>query len=228
MLIIGHRGAPELAPENTLSSIQKALESGVDAIEIDVATCRTGEIVLMHDDRVDRMTDGTGEIDLLSFEELRRLTVRGQERIPTLQEVIALIDGRVPLNIEIKGIGSASQICSLLQQDLASRRYTMDDFMISSFNHRELHKVEALLPGMRISPLISCMPLDIAKLVDGMKAWSINIDASVVQEEFVNEAHAIGLKVLVYTVDFRSQFDRLESMGVDGIFTNNRLTLETR
>ena len=109
-LIIGHRGACGYEPENTLVSFARAVNMGVDMIELDVYACKTGELVVHHDDTVDRMTNGHGNVIDMSFAELRSLKVAGIEQIPTLSEVIDLIDHKVPIDIELKGPGTAKPI----------------------------------------------------------------------------------------------------------------------
>ena len=102
-LIIGHRGAKGHLAENTLPSIQKALDLGVDAIEIDVFKCALGELVVYHDATLEKLTDAKGAIMDFSLEELRQVKVLNDYQIPTLNEVLDLIYGRVILNIELKG-----------------------------------------------------------------------------------------------------------------------------
>ena len=101
--IIGHRGAMGYAPENTVLSIQKALDLGVDGIEIDVFRCQSGEIVVFHDKKLNKLTNGKGEVQQKTWAQLQELQVMGSEPIPVLEEIIQLINGRVRLNIELKG-----------------------------------------------------------------------------------------------------------------------------
>jgi glycerophosphoryl diester phosphodiesterase len=103
MKIIGHRGACGYAPENTLASFKKALLLHVDMVEFDVQSLPSGEVVLMHDLRINRTTNGRGYVQNQSFAALRRLDAGGHELVPTLQEVLDLIDRRVPVDIELKG-----------------------------------------------------------------------------------------------------------------------------
>ena len=94
-LVIGHRGAKGHYFENTLGSIEKALELGVDGIEIDVFRCASGELVVFHDQMVDSLTDGKGMIELLSLDSIKKLSIQGQEQLPTLVEVLDLIDEKL-------------------------------------------------------------------------------------------------------------------------------------
>jgi len=222
MLIIGHRGAADLAPENTLKSMRTALDTGVDMIEIDVSLCKSGEAVVMHDLRVDNRTDGQGYIRDFTLEELKKLDAGEGERIPTLQEVIDLIDSRCPLNIEIKGRGSAGEVSRIVEAEVREKGRKWEDFLVSSFNHIELDRFRKLRPEIRISPLISCLPLGLASLAEEMDAWSLNLSLENTSREIVEDAHRRGLKVLVYTVNRPEELAEMEELGVDGIFTNDR------
>ncbi len=222
MLIIGHRGASELAPENTLKSIRQALKDSVDMIEIDVAICKTGEVVVMHDDKVDTTTNGSGFIRNLTFKEIRALDAGEGEQVPTLQEIIDLIDSRCPLNIEIKGNGSALKVSHILDEEINRKGRSWENFLVSSFDHFELMRFKELRPEVRVSPIIGSLPLGLASLTDGMGAWSLNMNRENISREIVEDAHSRGLKVLVYTVNLPEELAAMQEMGVDGVFTNNR------
>ena len=114
MLMIGHRGAMGCAPENTLLSIHKAIELGADWVEIDVH-CVADKLLVIHDETVDRTTNGRGKLIDYSFEELRALDAGLGQRIPTLQEVLEVTVGKVGLNIELKGLGTGKVLTSLLR-----------------------------------------------------------------------------------------------------------------
>ncbi len=97
MLRIGHRGANDDEPENTLCSFQKALEIGVDAVEFDVRRAGSGELVVIHDDKVDRTTNGSGAVSSFTLDEIRRLTAEKGERIPTLDEALDYLGNKIKL-----------------------------------------------------------------------------------------------------------------------------------
>ena len=114
-LVIGHRGAKGHLAENTLPSIDKALELGVDAVEIDVFRCASGELVVFHDQTLEKLTNATGYIEQLDLDSIRNIEVLNGFTIPTLEEVMDLIKGSVILNIELKGSQTALLTDSLLQ-----------------------------------------------------------------------------------------------------------------
>jgi len=115
ILKIGHRGAKGHVTENTLESIQKAIDLGVDGVEIDVHLCASGELVVFHDFTVDRMTDGTGEISNFSLKELKKLKVKSRFQIPTLSQVLLLVSNRCLVNIKLKGKNTAKEACRLIE-----------------------------------------------------------------------------------------------------------------
>lgn len=225
MLIIGHRGAADLAPENTLKSVQAALDSGVDIVEVDIALCRTGEAVLMHNAKVDDRTDGKGYVSELSLSELKELDAGEGEPIPTLQEVIDLIDGRCPLNIEIKGRDSSKEVARILQDEFSRNGRKHNDFLVSSFDHVELQSFKMFCPEIRISPIISCNPISQASLAEDIGAWSLNMSLDTISSNIVEDAHKRGIKVLVFTVNYPEELEKMKKIEVDGVFTNDRYRL---
>ena len=137
-LIIGHRGAKGHIAENTLPSIVKAMELGADGVEIDVFLCLSGELVVFHDKTLDKLTDSKGHIETLTLDSIKKINVLGSYKIPTLKEVIDLIDCRVFLNIELKVSGTAQPTHQLLKKYLQKGKWGADQFIISSFDWEEL------------------------------------------------------------------------------------------
>ena len=133
-LIIGHRGAKGHIVENTLESIEKALELGVDGIEIDIFKCKSGELVVFHDKTLNRLTDAEGLIESLDIDSIRKIKIFNRYKIPTLIEVLDLIDGKVFLNIELKGSETALLTNQIIKSYLEKGNWTIEKFIISSFN----------------------------------------------------------------------------------------------
>lgn len=221
MKIIGHRGAYGYEPENTLRSISKALELGADMIEIDILVLPTGEIILMHDDRVDRTTNGTGLTLDIPYKDLRKLDAGKGEHIPTLKEAIDFIDGRVPLVIEMKNPGSAQPVAELLQTYL-DKGWPATCFVVSSFNHPELHVFKQLLPVVSIAVLLYSIPLDYAGCCEPLGANIIAPATDIITPAFVADAHKRGLLLYawVWQPVYEEETRRLYAMGVDGIYTD--------
>jgi glycerophosphoryl diester phosphodiesterase len=219
--IIGHRGAVGYEPENTLRSISKAMALGADMIEVDILVLPSGQIILMHDDRVDRTTNGQGLTLDISFDELRKLDAGKGERIPTLQEAIDLIDSRVPLVVELKNPGSAQPVAQLLQQYL-NQGWKADRFIVSSFNHPELRAFKTLLPSVNTAALLYSIPLDYAGCCIPLGANIVAPATDIITPEFVVDAHQRGLLLYawVWQPVYEEETRRLYAMGVDGIYTD--------
>ena len=207
-------------PENTLRSFQKALELGADAVELDVYVCKTGEIVVIHDDTVDRTTNGTGFVVDMNFDELRALDAGKGEKIPTLSEVFDLIKARIPINIELKGPHTAEAVCRIIADYTNKGVYTEDDFFVSSFDHYELLRFKEHNPRVRIGALITGIPLGFASFAEKLEPFSINLCIEFITKEFVDDAHKRGYKVFVWTLKDPRDIPRMRDYGVDGIFTN--------
>lgn len=220
-LIIGHRGACGYKPENTLSSFQKALDMGVDMIELDVYVCKTGELVVHHDDTVDRTTNGHGNVIDMSFFQLQNLKIDDDEKIAILSEVIDLVDRKVPINIELKGPGTAKPVVKLLEQYLKIG-WGEHDFVVSSFDHDQILQFKKLLPSINVGVLFSWrnMPKNIVEIAQECQAIFIGLDVKVVTQKLVDEAHAAGFLVYVWTVNEKVTADAMRELGVDGIFAN--------
>lgn len=220
MLNIGHRGAMGHAPENTLLSIRKAIELGADWVEIDVHFV-AGKLLVFHDDTLDRTTDGTGPLGNLSFSELRRLDAGEGERIPTLCEVIETTAGKVGLNIELKGKGTAAPVVELLASLTEQHR---DTLLLSSFKEIELENVSELDSAIKLGVLVGRRAkesfeksLSLAKRIN---AYSIHLNVREITGPIVHRAHQAALRVYVYTVNQNNDVQRMKRLGVDGVFTD--------
>jgi glycerophosphoryl diester phosphodiesterase len=196
MLVVAHRGAPHQAPENTLASFAAALAIGVDAIELDVHLSRDGHLVVIHDERLERTTDGRGLVHEWTLAELKALDAGGWfgsafagERIPTFDEALALIGRRAAVQVEIKGRtdGVAEATVAALRA-----RGLLDTAMVTSFHLDRLPRVRALAPGVAIGALVwgrtrDGRPMTPAECVDAarraqadvMLLWHEYIDAAV-------------------------------------------------
>ncbi|MFT6439897.1 glycerophosphodiester phosphodiesterase [Cycloclasticus pugetii] len=222
MLMIGHRGAMGCAPENTLLSIHKAIELGADWVEIDVH-CVADKLLVIHDETVDRTTNGRGKLIDYSFEELRALDAGLGQRIPTLQEVLEVTVGKVGLNIELKGLGTGKVLTSLLKKTPETYKNKM---LVSSFLMPELEQVVRLNQHVKIGVLAGNNINESIAWATKLKAFSIHLRLQKVTPKWVDRAHDLGLKVYVYTVNKVVQIRRMKELGVDGVFSDypNRLT----
>lgn len=221
LLVIGHRGAMGHETENTIASIEKALELKVDMIEIDVFKIASGEIVVFHDDTLERLTDGTGNIENYTWDALQKLTVVGHHKIPLLTDVLTIIDKKVPLNIELKGAGTAEEVHEIIQNYGASKGWNLADFLISSFNWEELKIMRRLNKDIKIAILIEeANPLEALPIAKELTAVAINPDHQKLDLKIANKIREQGFKIYPWTVNEPQAIIKMKRMGVDGIFTN--------
>ncbi len=217
---MAHRGASALAPENTLSSIRKALEVGSKMVEIDVHTSRDGEIVVMHDKDVSRTTDGKGLISELDLSRIRILDAGSWfapqfsgERVPTLEEALSVVRGKARLCIEIKQAEPARVL------DKARELGCLHETIIFDFDHARLRRAR------RIERSLRTLALGVSQNnlsgIDSSWCTAIGTALSSFDESLVGRAHEMGLQVFVYTVNDREAMIRLAKSGVDAIITNH-------
>jgi len=215
MIIIGHRGAAALEPENTLLSIKRAMDIGVDAVEIDIHLSKDKELVVIHDATVDRTTNGKGPVSSYTVQEIKRLDAGKGEAIPTLQEVIDLIDKRVMLIIELKEEGTERSVV-----DSIARNNLFDKSCVISFWHRLVKTVKEMDSRIKTGVLLVGSPVD-ACIATQASADALVMKYSFVDREFVKIAHEKGLKVFIWNIDDRDLIEPYVDMGVDAIGSND-------
>ncbi|WP_094766527.1 glycerophosphodiester phosphodiesterase [Pseudozobellia thermophila] len=219
-IVIGHRGAMGHETENTLASIQSAIDLNVDMIEIDVFKIKSGEIVVFHDDQVDRLTDGKGDIESFSFPELRKLKLEGGHTIPTLQEVLDLMDARVDLNIELKGADTAEDVNRIIGEYTDDKGWKLSDFIISSFRWDELRAMRAANATIPIAVLTGEDPVEAIPVARELGAEAINPSYKRLTAENSKAIKEAGLKIYPWTVNDPEDIAKMKDFGVDGIITN--------
>ena len=221
-LIIAHRGASGEFPENTLPAFAGAIEAGAQMCELDVQLTKDGVAVVIHDETVDRTTDGAGPVAAMTLAEVRRLDAGAKfgaafagTRIPTLEEVLKLVHGRCPLNVELKSPGVEREVCCLLH---AHNR--ISDTIVSSFDWDALTAARHLESALGLGVLAEAKPEAMFETALRLHAASVNPRFDLVTPPLVERAHRAGLKILVWTVDNVTDIKRLAALGVDGIMTN--------
>jgi glycerophosphoryl diester phosphodiesterase len=227
-LIIAHRGSSAHAPENTLAAFQLAAEQGADAIELDVDLTRDGHAIIMHDATINRTTDGSGAINALTLDEIRRVdagawkgaTFKG-ERVPLLAEVFATVGQRVLINVEVKSTSLRSNGVEAKVAALVREHNLFERVIISSFNPFALRRIKHVEPRLACGLLYLPVPLIVA-----WQAWFAplipHLDArhphhSQVDQSLVTKWHARGQRVNVWTVNDAVTLRAMVQAGVDGI-----------
>ncbi|WP_291789547.1 glycerophosphodiester phosphodiesterase [Maribacter sp.] len=219
-LVIGHRGAMGHETENTLASMQKAIDLGVDMIEIDVFKVKSGEIVVFHDKTLDRLTNAPGNIEDYYIIDLNKVIVEGGHKIPMLQDVLNLIDNKVALNIELKGAGTADKVNFIMNYYIEKKNWSPENFIISSFNWDELREMRKHNPNVAIAVLAGEKPLDAIPVAKELNAVAINPSFKTLDLDIANEIRDAGFKIYTWTVNEPSDIDAMKRIGVDGIITN--------
>lgn len=220
ILKIGHRGAKGHIAENTLESIQKALELEVDAIEIDVHRCNSGEIVVIHDFTLDRTTNGSGEVAKRAWEELKSLKVEENFRIPLLTEVLDLIEGKCSINIELKGLNTATGTSEIIQDYIEKGSWKYQDFIVSSFQKNELFQMRQLDEKVPLGILSKASVSEAIELGKLLNAQAIHPSLGIITRDSVQNSHQAGFKVNVWTVNEPDDISRMNDFGVDGIISD--------
>jgi glycerophosphoryl diester phosphodiesterase len=220
--VVGHRGASGECPENTILSFDRALEQRADALEFDIRVTAESVPVVMHDDTVDRTTDGSGSVRSHTLERLQELDAGGGEHVPTLDEVLERYPG-LPCIIEIKEPAASQPALEALVRHDASGRV-----LIGSFVHAALKPFS--VAGLHRSASRPETALSWAASRFGLTAPGFGFDAFTVPERhrslrlvdraLIRAAHRVGRPVHVWTVDDPADAERLRSLGVSGIITN--------
>jgi glycerophosphoryl diester phosphodiesterase len=223
--VFGHRGARGHAPENTLLAIHTGIRLGAPWVEFDVQLhAASGELLVFHDLTLDRTTNGRGLLADHSLESLRVLDAGlGQptpQQIPTLQEVLDLVDQQAGVNIELKtGAGTADAVAAVLRQYLDAG-WPVEKLLVSSFHLPELWEFKQIAPEIPVAALVAGVPLDWAGAAIELEAVALNIASDFVDPRLIADAHGHGIKVNVYTVNNPDEMRALRAMGVDGVFTD--------
>ena len=229
MLIIAHRGASGYAPENTLAAMDVAIRQGCDAIECDVQMTRDGYPVVCHDWTVDRTTNGTGAVEHLTLEEIRKFDAGSWfskafagEKIPTLEEVMTYVPDTMLLNIEIKNKFVVSRDIEKKVVDLLIKYNRIDRTIVSSFNHLCLHRIKSLNRKIKIAVLLKVRLFEPWEYLEqsGLYVHSFHPRSDCVTPAMVRELQARGVKVYCWTINELERAKHLEKMGVDGIITD--------
>ena len=221
ILNIGHRGAKGHVAENTLASIQKAMELGADGIEIDVFRCLSGEIVVFHDKTLDKLTNGTGYIERKTLLELQQLKVLGSKySIPTLEQVINTIGKNVFLNIELKGSNTAKGSLEMVQKYVKDNKINQSNILFSSFNWDELRELRKLDNNVKIALVTGEDPLLAIEPALNLNAVAINPDYKNLNKVNVQKIFNSGLKIYTWTVNNNTDIIKVKKLKVNGIMTD--------
>ncbi len=230
IIIMGHKGATKIAPENTLKAFKEAIRLKADSVEFDVQETLDGEIVIIHDENTLRTAGTEGIVKQMTLKELKKLNFGDGEQIPTLLELIDLAKDKISLNCEIKVEGIAKKIVQIFQDaDI------LDSTMISSFLHEELIKIQKIEPQLKLATLVPNEAGKFSdwnykkKLIDYTSEnnyYAINPLYKLADRRFIEYAHEKNVKVFPWTVNSGIAMRKLINIGTDGIITDDIVRLK--
>ena len=239
--IIAHKGASGIAPENTLASFQAALDIGVDIIELDVRQTKDEEIIVFHDQFLDRTTNGTGNVHEYNLEQLKQLDAGSwfsskfsDQKIPTLKEVLDLVDGRCQVLIEIKHMDHPHyhDFADKLVDVIRLEENGFDWVLLQSYEDKYLEEaqiyddriqINKMLIGEDSTPLLAFYIETKLKLGHGESKGNLktlNPEFKTLSPRRIFRMHSRGFKVFTYSVNTREDMIKMLNMGVDGIITD--------
>ena len=214
MLIIGHRGARGVEPENTLRAVRTGMACA-NYVEVDARMSRDGIPIIMHDPTLDRTTNGTGLVNRYTLKELKTLDAGMGEHIPTLEEVCSLVKGHCGLFVEIKEPGSEALVCSVLGQK------PPENLFIISFHPESIVSAQDLLPGVKTGIIYSRELTDHPGAAEGLGAAAILLKFALLNGDLVNECRKHNLVIISWTLDTEEEFRMADDLGIDGLATDD-------
>ena len=221
-LSIGHRGAKGYVAENTYESISKAIQLGVDGIEIDVFKCASGELVLFHDKNLKELTGESGLIENLTIKELEQFLVLGKYKIPTLKDVLTRIEKPLFVNIELKGLNTAQATSKIIADISRSTSWSLEHFIVSSFNWDELELFRSIDKNTPVGVLVS-KSMSVNEAIEfGKKinAQAIHPNFKLLNNKTIKKIKNNGFKIYTWTVNNEDDINFMKKLKVDGIISD--------
>jgi len=224
MLRIGHRGASGIAPENSKAAFFKAIEFGLDMVELDIQLTKDNNLVVFHDYNLSRIAGLDRKIGDMTLIELKEIDIGSwfseefaNQRVLTLEEVINLLKGKLKINIEIKINQQQSEVIIEKLLDILKQKGCADEVIISSFDHRILKLIKRENSSLKTAVLIGAITINPIRLIQEAEADGIHPHYLTVNRELVEELKDYGYFINTWTVNSKKEVDRLVKIGVDGI-----------
>lgn len=228
MKILAHRGYSANYPENTMIAFREAAKMDIWGIEFDVHLTKDNQLVVIHDESIDRTSTGKGYVKDMTLEELRTFDYGSWfapefagEKIPTLAETLAVFQSTpFQINIEIKSdIFEYPGIEALIANDLHA--FNLEDrVIISSFNHESIARFQQIMPNVKTAPLLASLIVNLEEYVNRLGTDTIHIPYYYGMRSIVQQAIKNGMIVRTYTVNDPAVARQLKSIGIDAIFSD--------
>lgn len=220
MLRIGHRGAKGHGPENTIVAFQKAIDLGCDGIELDVHLSLDKEIIVIHDETIDRTTNGTGFVNQMTLSELKKFRIDNNHEIPTLDEVCAILNHNMLINIELKSFETVQKVIEVIEKYILHNKFTYQNFMISSFDWTALSLCHVKSRGIVLGVLTDNSVENAVIFAKKINAFAINPHFKLLNEANVKLIHDNGFKIHPWTVNEIEDINKMKILKVDGIISD--------
>lgn len=224
--VIAHRGASAYCPENTMPAFRKAIEMNSDMIELDITMTSDKEIVIIHDETVDRTTNGKGKVIDYSFDDLSKFDAGNGEKIPTLDEFLKEFSSKIPMNIEIKTEAVKDELKNGIEEkciDIVCKYDQLDNIIISSFDPRAIRHVKQLDENIKTAYLYEKKwwnDSDPLFIVRDLGVDAFNCEKDELTDEWIDTLSSNNIDINIYTVDDPLEMRNLFKRGVHGIFSN--------
>ena len=220
MLKIAHRGAAGYEPENTMAAFRKAVVMKADGIELDVLLSADGQLVVFHDDTLERMTNGIGNVSDFALAELKQFLIEGQHRIPTLVEVLEEVRQHCFVNIELKSAEATEPLVRLIEEMVAKNVISFESIIVSSFDWNSLQKIHQVQPAILLGVLTETDLEEALAFAKQIKAYSIHPNYNLLNAENTKAIQENGILVFPWTVNEPQDIKELKSYNVNGIITD--------
>ena len=214
-LRVGHRGAAGHAPENTIAAIRKGVSLGVDFVELDVRRTRDGRLAVIHDELVDRTTNGTGPVCEMTWHELQQLDAGNRKGVPCVEAALAAANGHAGVILEIKTPGIGPDLHRVVRASNFE-----GPIIYASFLHSEILQIRKMDRLAATMALMECVPVSGAAFARDANATLVGLCHDSATAGFMAALHEAGLKVLLYTVNGPRLIQRAIDLGADGVISD--------
>lgn len=216
MLIMGHRGAKGELPENTLLGFEKAISLGLKAIELDIHSTSDGELAVIHDDTVDRTTNGSGSVNDLSLAELQKLDAGQNQKVPTLMEAFdLLLPANLEIQIEVKDGKTLSALTKLIEQTKQKELLT-----VISFHHGWLKDFKERMPKIKTACLLYGRPLNAPDIAKSCHANGISFNIGFIDSGLREQTKKAGLSLTGWNANTLEDFQEMKALELDYLGTD--------
>lgn len=221
MKIIAHRGASGYAAENSLQSFDKAIEVGSWAIELDVRKCKSGELIISHDEDLKRLAGKNELVGDKTLEELKALKLKDDAKIITVQEALDLIAKKACIIFDIKEESVAEDLATILQNYVSKFGWKYEQFFATGFEHRELNKLKNIAPQINLVPSIIGTPCDLSGFAPKMNAYAICMIDLCISMPVLEDAKEKNIKVWIWLADEQTKnVEKFQQLGIDAIMVD--------